>query len=92
MALGALPEHLSSLIEIPRCVAGADIAFVVKEESENGEYRVSIRSSTDFDVAKVCARFGGGGHKRAAGCSVTAKSIEDAEEKILYEIMRIKRL
>ena len=90
--LGALDEHLGTLIDIPRCVAGAEIAFVVKQESEGGEYRVSMRSATDFDVARVCARFGGGGHKRAAGCSLTAKSIEDAEEKIIYEIMRIKRL
>ena len=90
--LGALDEHLGTLIDIPRSVADAEIAFVVKQESESGEYRVSMRSATDFDVAKVCARFGGGGHKRAAGCSLTAKSIEDAEEKILYEIMRIKRL
>ena len=90
--LGALDEHLGTLIDIPRSVAGAEIAFVVKQESENGEFRVSMRSASEFDVAKVCARFGGGGHKRAAGCSVTAKSIEDAEEKIIYEIMRIKRL
>ena len=78
VGLGALDEHLGTLIDIPRSVAGAEIAFVVKQESENGDFRVSMRSASEFDVAKVCARFGGGGHKRAAGCSVTAKSIEDA--------------
>lgn len=88
--LGALDEHLGTLIDIPRCVADAEIAFVVKQESESGEYRVSMRSANDFDVSRICAKFGGGGHKRAAGCSVTAKSIEDAEEKIIYEIMKIK--
>ena len=45
-----------------------------------------MRSATDFDVAAVCARFGGGGHKRAAGCSVSANSVEEAEKKILDAI------
>ena len=81
-------EHLGTLIDIPRSVFGVEIAFVVKEENEDGEYRVSMRSATDFDVAAVCAAFGGGGHKRAAGCTVVAKSIEDAQKKILDEIYK----
>lgn len=76
-------EHMGTLIDIPRSVFGAEIAFVVKQESPEGVFRVSMRSATDFDVSAVCARFGGGGHKRAAGCSVNAASIEDAERKIL---------
>ena len=35
-------------------------------------YRVSMRSlSDDVDVAAIASVFGGGGHPRAAGCSVT---------------------
>ena len=76
-------DDLGTLIDIPRSVFGVEIAFVVKQESDDGKYRVSMRSATDFDVSRVCAVFGGGGHKRAAGCTVLAESIEDAEQKIL---------
>ncbi len=81
-------EDMGTLIDIPRSVFGVEIAFVIKQESEEGIFRVSMRSATDFDVARVCSVFGGGGHKRAAGCNVEAKSVDDAEAKILYELYR----
>ena len=89
--LGVKDEELETLIDIPRSVLGADIAFVVKQPSEEKTYRVSMRSSSDkYDVAKICAVFGGGGHKRAAGCTINASDIEDAEQMILDEIAKIK--
>jgi len=35
-----------------------------------GEYEVSLRSVGDVDVAKICERYGGGGHAKAAGMKV----------------------
>lgn len=81
-------EHLGTLIDVPRSVLGVEIAFVVKQEATDGSFRVSMRSATDFDVAQICSVFGGGGHKRAAGCTVRAQSIEEAEKKILDEIYK----
>lgn len=81
-------EHLGTLIDIPRSVFGVEIAFAIKQESLDGSFRVSMRSSTDFDVSAVCATFGGGGHKRAAGCTVYADSIEEAQRRILDEIYK----
>lgn len=86
--MGFEPEHLGTLIDIPRAVYGVDIAFAIRQESDEGSFRVSMRSAIDFDVAKICAVFGGGGHKRAAGCTVEAQSILDAEAKILEEIYK----
>ena len=34
------------------------------------EYKVSMRSDEYVDVAKVASFFGGGGHVRAAGCTI----------------------
>ncbi len=82
-ALGVRDEHLETIIDIPRSVAGVEIAFAVRQPEEKGVFRVSMRSATDFDVSAVCARFGGGGHRRAAGCTVEAQNVYDAEEKIL---------
>ncbi len=85
-AMGFEDEHLGTLVEIPRSVFGVDVAFAIKQETEANSFRVSMRSAIDFDVSKICAIFGGGGHMRASGCTVQAESILDAEAKILAEI------
>ncbi len=87
-ALELEDEHFGTLIDIPRSVYGVEIAVAIRQETREGEFRVSMRSATDFDVAAVCAAFGGGGHKRAAGCTVTASTIGDAEKKLLNEIYK----
>ena len=84
--LGLLDEHLETVIDIPRSVAGVEVAFVVKQPEDKNFFRVSMRSSSDFDVSEICARFGGGGHIRASGCGIEAPDIETAEKLILNEI------
>ncbi len=86
--LGLSDEHLETVIDIPRSVAGVDVAFAIKQPENKGFFRVSMRSSADIDVSAICARFGGGGHVRAAGCSVEAPDIESAERLILDEIYK----
>ncbi|MBR0450044.1 MAG: bifunctional oligoribonuclease/PAP phosphatase NrnA [Clostridia bacterium] len=88
--LGAQSEHLGTLIDIARSLEGVEIALAIRENADCATYRVSMRSATDFDVSYVCARFGGGGHKSASGCTVTASNIQEAEQKVLAEI--VKRL
>ena len=45
-------------------------AVVFFKEIAGDEYRVSLRSKGDVDVGAIAQRFGGGGHKNAAGCTV----------------------
>jgi phosphoesterase RecJ-like protein len=45
-----------------------------------------MRSSCDFDVSEICALYGGGGHVRAAGCTIVADSILSAEMAIVVAI------
>lgn len=45
------------------------IAALFREQPD-GRTRVSLRASAPYDAAALCARFGGGGHARAAGCSL----------------------
>ena len=85
-AIGAAEEHLETIIEIPRSLAGVEVAFVVRQPEERNFFRVSMRSNGEFDVAKVCALFGGGGHAKAAGCSIEASGIYDAEKMILKAV------
>jgi phosphoesterase RecJ-like protein len=42
----------------------------VLRESSDGTVRISMRSKRFCDVAAVAQRFGGGGHQRAAGCTL----------------------
>ena len=69
-------EDFETAIDVVRERLGTEIAFVLKE-LECGKYRVSLRS-TGFDVASVAESFSGGGHVRAAGCSVSADAPEAA--------------
>jgi phosphoesterase RecJ-like protein len=59
-------DEAEGLIDLVRRTSEAEVACVCKETAEG--IRVSLRSvSPDVDVAAVAARFGGGGHRYAAG-------------------------
>jgi len=67
-ALGASKEDCEGLIDYLRDVDTVEAACVLKEA--DGAVRVSMRSKTTCDVAAIAKRFGGGGHVRAAGCTL----------------------
>ena len=77
---GLCEADLADGADIPRAVRGTEIGVVLKQQlSDPGAYRVSSRSNGDADVAAVCRRFGGGGHVKAAGCTILASSPDEAE-------------
>lgn len=82
-SLGLADEHLETLVDVARSCAGAKLAFAVRQPTEENTFWVSARSACEFDVAELCAHFGGGGHKRAAGCNLQAADMKEAVEKIL---------
>lgn len=84
--LSVLPEHTETAIEVTRSLIGTEIAFVIKE-SDSGEYKCSLRS-TGANVAEVARAFSGGGHIRAAGCTVAAESIDAAARLVLERIKK----
>ena len=77
-------EHFDTAIDVVRSLGGVEIAFAVKE-SEPKKYKISLRS-TGADVASVAAELGGGGHVRAAGCSLIAETAEHAANIILEKL------
>ncbi len=85
-ALGLEDSHLDTLVDIARSLVGVRVAIAIRQPGTDGVFRVSARSSCEYDVAKLCARFGGGGHVRAAGCTVNAADMDDAMNKIVSEI------
>lgn len=73
-------DDTSGLINYPRMIAGVEVALLFKE-TEEGTVRVGLRSR-HVDVSRLAFRFGGGGHARAAGCTL-AGPLERAEEVML---------
>ena len=80
-------EHLETLVDVARRVAGVEIAAAIRQPSAEPLFRLSMRASVDFDVSAVCAVFGGGGHTRAAGATLTGfADISAAAEGVLAAI------
>ena len=76
---GITQEDIGNIVGLPRTVEGVKVALSVKQsEDEPTQWRISARASCDIDVSAVCASFGGGGHKRAAGCAITAPDADTA--------------
>ncbi len=73
-------EHLETLVDIPRSLEGVQVAVAIRQPSDAPVFRVSMRSNTNVDVSAVCARFGGGGHVKAAGCTIELPSVTTVEE------------
>jgi len=67
---GAEQWDTENLINETQTIAGIVVSILLVEQ-EGGAIRVSLRSKRDVDVASVAASFGGGGHARAAGCTLT---------------------
>lgn len=63
------PGDLSSIVSQLRVIKGVECAIFMYETGLM-EYKVSLRSNSFIDVAKVASYFGGGGHVRAAGCTM----------------------
>ena len=83
---GAEHEHLETLVDVARCIRGVEVAAVIKQPEAENKFRVSMRSSCDLDVSEICALYGGGGHTRAAGCTISADSILSAEMTIVLAV------
>ena len=77
----ASDEDADGFVNYPLTVGEVEAVALLKE-CEPGMYRTSLRSKGDVNVAKVAEKFGGGGHRNAAGCTLKG-SWEDAEGTIV---------
>ena len=70
------------IIEIPRSVVKNEIAlFFYQIPDRTKETRCSIRTRGDWDATVLAAKFGGGGHRKAAGCTIKA-TLGDAKRQM----------
>lgn len=83
---GAAAEEVEGFVDKMRELAGVEIIMMFREQ-DDGTTRVSLRAKHDADVGSLAARFGGGGHRRAAGITL-GQTLEAAVPKLLAAARR----
>jgi phosphoesterase RecJ-like protein len=81
---GSTHEDSDGLINLPLTVKEIEVVGFLKE-IEPAFYRISLRSKGDVDVNLVAKKFGGGGHKNAAGCSLNG-AYPEVRAKLVTEL------
>lgn len=77
-------EVLGVVSSLPREIRGVELGIVLRQSQKYPDtFKISMRSGEGVNVSDLCARFGGGGHARAAGGEMTAHSPKEAKEIIL---------
>jgi phosphoesterase RecJ-like protein len=83
---GAKREDTEGLIDYARAIEGVVVALLFEELTEPGKFRISLRSKhAKVDVNSIARRFGGGGHREAAGARISGEPHE-VERKVLAAV------
>ena len=82
---GAKREDTEDFINLPRALRSVKVAAFFKE-TENGYIKVSLRAKGECDVSQVATKFGGGGHRNAAGYSKDDSTIAEVRTELLEEL------
>ena len=85
---GTIPEDTELFINYPRSLDTVKVAVFIKETME-GRVSVSMRSKGRYDIAEVARKFGGGGHRNAAGFKVPDKTQSEVQEALLPELRKL---
>ncbi len=83
---GAAIKDLDAIVSQMRAVKGVEAAVFIYE-NEDGTFKASLRSEDRVDVSGIAVKFGGGGHARAAGATMTGCA-EEIQDQLLTEIRR----
>jgi phosphoesterase RecJ-like protein len=78
-------EETESFVNYARSIEGVEIGILFKELRAN-EIKLSWRSSVAVDVSKLAAYFGGGGHARAAGCTINGPVDQVVKDVLKYVV------
>ncbi len=81
---GASPNDDNGLVSFLASRTGVDVAIVFRE-TDDGRVDASMRAGPGWDVSQAAFRLGGGGHARAAGCTVTGE-MDEVRDLVLNEI------
>ena len=85
-ALGVDEDDMDNISSFPRTIAGVCMAATLRETGD-GRVKLSVRAVPGYDATRIASRFGGGGHKGAAGASIQLPLAEAARavEAVMLE-------
>ncbi len=87
-ATGTTKEDTEGFVNFPRSIKGVEVAVLFREEEPhngNSRWKLSLRSKGKVNAARIAEKFGGGGHERAAGCTITG-TLADIKRSIFSSI------
>jgi phosphoesterase RecJ-like protein len=87
---GAVDGDNNGFVNIPLAAKEVEAVVYMRETFPN-TYRVSLRSKDGINVARVAEKFGGGGHKNAAGCRVSGDWDEQEKEIVTALIEAVEK-
>ncbi len=74
-------EDSEGFIDVSRSIHGVEVVVFIRPSRDTHRWKVSFRGKSGCDVGAVAAQLGGGGHKYAAGCTVSG-SLEEVYDKV----------
>lgn len=88
-ATGAIPQDTEEMVNFTRAIIGVEVGLFFLEQPAGG-VKVSFRSRTQVDVARVAEQFGGGGHRLASGATLMT-TLAEAKQRVLAAIAQALR-
>ena len=88
--LGVTEDDMDNISSFPRTVAGVEMAATLRQ-TRDGQTKISLRAVPGLDAAAVCARFGGGGHKGAAGAT-SPLPLEEVAAAVKEAMLQTERM
>lgn len=79
-------NDVDGITSYTRDIEGVEVGILLKQKKEN-EVKVSLRSKNYVNVSEIAKSFNGGGHIRAAGCTIH-DTVENAKQKILEAVLK----
>ncbi|MFZ5827208.1 MAG: DHH family phosphoesterase [Bacillota bacterium] len=85
---GAGDDEIEGIVNYARKLSGVEVGILFKETNGGDRIRVGLRSRRVVDVGAIAVTFGGGGHARAAGCTLAAP-MEEAVAQVLAKVKAV---
>ena len=85
--LGVTEDDMENISGFPRTIEGVELAVTLRQDNAE-KVKLSVRCTPQWDASHICAQLGGGGHRGAAGASVTM-SMDEAVAAVIAIIEQL---
>jgi len=82
---GAREEDTEGFVSFARSIEGVEVAFIIIQREDRKTWRVSLRGKGKINVQVIAKKFGGGGHRDAAGCRIEGDE-QTVKSKLIHAI------